>query len=50
MNTFLQLDKEEKTVIFEQIRTKTGLPIQAIEKDWWVWIVRHTSFLKVVPH
>ena len=36
MNTFLQLDKEEKTVIFEQIRTKTGLPIQAIEKDWWV--------------
>ena len=36
MKTFLQLQKEEKILIFEQIRTKTGLPIQAIEKDWWV--------------
>jgi predicted nucleotidyltransferase component of viral defense system len=36
MKTFLELDKEEKIQIFEQIRTKTGLPIQAIEKDWWV--------------
>jgi len=36
MKTFLELDKEEKLLIFEQIRTQTGLPIQAIEKDWWV--------------
>lgn len=36
MKTFLELDTKEKLQIFEQIRTKTGLPIQAIEKDWWV--------------
>jgi len=36
MKTFLELDTKEKLQIFEQIRSKTGLPIQAIEKDWWV--------------
>lgn len=36
MNNFLQLDKEERLLIFEQISSKTGINIQAIEKDWWV--------------
>jgi len=36
MKEWLQLDKEQQLRIFEQIRSKTGLPVQAIEKDWWV--------------
>jgi hypothetical protein len=36
MKEWLQLDKVQQLRIFEQIRLKTGLPVQAIEKDWWV--------------
>jgi predicted nucleotidyltransferase component of viral defense system len=51
MKTFLELDKEEKLLIFEQIRTKTGLPIQAIEKDWWVTQTLALIFtLDCAPH
>jgi hypothetical protein len=51
MKTFLELDKEEKILIFEQIRTQTGLPIQAIEKDWWVTQTLGLIFtLDCAPH
>ena len=51
MKTFLQLHKEEKLLIFEQIRTKTGLPIQAIEKDWWLTQTLGLIFtLDCAPH
>lgn len=36
MKAWLQLDKAQQLRIFEQIRSKTGLPVPAIEKDWWV--------------
>lgn len=31
-----KLSKTDKLQIFEETKKKTGLPIQAIEKDWWV--------------
>ncbi|MGL5112643.1 MAG: nucleotidyl transferase AbiEii/AbiGii toxin family protein, partial [Flavobacterium sp.] len=31
-----ELSKTDKLQIFEETKKKTGLPIQAIEKDWWV--------------
>jgi len=34
MKEWLQLDKAQKLRIFEQIRSNTGLPVQAIEKDY----------------
>ncbi len=36
MTAWLQLGKEQQLRIFEQIHSNTGLPVQAIEKDWWV--------------
>ena len=51
MKTFLELHKEEKILIFEQIRTQTGLPVQAIEKDWWVTQTLGLIFtLDCAPH
>lgn len=31
-----KLSKTDRLQIFEETKKKTGLPIQAIEKDWWV--------------
>lgn len=36
MKNFLQLNSKDKLLIFEQIRSETGMNIDAIEKDWWV--------------
>jgi predicted nucleotidyltransferase component of viral defense system len=36
MNNFLSLSPKDRISVFEQIRLKTGLIEQAIEKDWWV--------------
>lgn len=36
MSTWMQLTNQQKIRVFEQIRFQTGLPVQAIEKDWWV--------------
>ncbi len=36
MTEWLKLNNEQKIEVFEQIRTNTGIPLQAIEKDWWV--------------
>jgi len=36
MSNFLKLEPKERLLIFEQIRSKTGLVEAAIEKDWWV--------------
>ena len=36
MNNFFSLSPKDRHSVFEQIRLKTGLIEQAIEKDWWV--------------
>ena len=36
MKNFLQLNSKDKLLIFEQIRSETGMNVDAIEKDWWV--------------
>ena len=36
MKIFNQLPKETKERIFRQVATEKGLPVFAVEKDWWV--------------
>jgi predicted nucleotidyltransferase component of viral defense system len=36
MQNFYRLPKETKARIFEQASARSGLPVFAIEKDWWV--------------
>lgn len=51
MKEWLQLDKAQKLRIFEQIRSNTGLPVQAIEKDWWVVKTLELVFqTSIAPH
>jgi len=51
MKDFLQLENKERLFIFEQIRSKTGMNLQAIEKDWWVTqSLRLIFMLDCAPH
>ncbi len=51
MTAWLKLDKEQQLRIFEQIRSNTGLPVQAIEKDWWVVRTLELVFqTSIAPH
>lgn len=43
MNNYFQLTKEQQIKILTQVANKTGLPLQAIEKDLWV-----TTILQIV--
>lgn len=43
MNEWLKLSKNRRVEILEQVNNRLGLPIQAVEKDWWV-----TMLLKAV--
>ena len=36
MNEWLKLSKKRRVEILEQVNNRLGLPIQAVEKDWWV--------------
>ena len=46
-----KLSKTDKLQIFEETKKKTGLPIQAIEKDWWVTQTLALIFtLDCAPH
>jgi predicted nucleotidyltransferase component of viral defense system len=36
MNRFYNISSEKKALVFNELRSKSGLPPYAIEKDWWV--------------
>ncbi|MEI7526898.1 MAG: nucleotidyl transferase AbiEii/AbiGii toxin family protein [Mariniphaga sp.] len=36
MKGLLSLSKEDQLLVFEQIRSTTGMSVAVIEKDWWV--------------
>lgn len=44
MNQWLKLSKKRRIEILEQVNNQLGLPVQAIEKDWWVTIVLKAIF------
>ena len=43
MNKYFELTPEQQILVITQVANKTGLPVQAIEKDLWV-----TTMLQVV--
>ena len=51
MNNYFQLSKEQQQVVLTQAANKTGLPVQAVEKDLWVTVVLQMVFsLSVANH
>ena len=36
MNKFLTLTAEQRRAVFERVGVNVGLPMQAVEKDFWV--------------
>lgn len=47
---WIELDKEQKVLILEQVASKTGLPAFVIEKDWWVCLVLKAVFQSEYAH
>lgn len=43
MNKYFELTSEQQILVITQVANKTGLPVQAIEKDLWV-----TTMLQIV--
>ena len=51
MNNYFQLSKEQQQMALTQAANKTGLPVQAVEKDLWVTVVLQIVFtLPVANH
>lgn len=51
MNKYFQLSKEQQQMVLTQAANKTGLPVQAVEKDLWVTVVLQAVFaLPVANH
>lgn len=51
MNNYFQLSKEQQQVVLTQAANKTGVPVQAVEKDLWVTVVLQMVFsLSVANH
>ena len=51
MNKFLTLTAEQRRAVFERVGVNVGLPMQAVEKDFWVTLVLQTIFsLPVAEH
>jgi predicted nucleotidyltransferase component of viral defense system len=44
MNEWLKLSEKRRIDILNQVNNQTGLPVQAIEKDWWVTMVLNAIF------
>ena len=44
MNNYFQLSKEQQQMVLTQAANKTGLPVQAVEKDLWVTQVLQLVF------
>jgi predicted nucleotidyltransferase component of viral defense system len=51
MEEFYQLDNKVKLDVFEQISARSGLPVYAVEKDWWVVQTLRLVFqMEIAPH
>lgn len=51
MNNYFQLSKEQQQIVLAQAANKTGLPVQAVEKDLWVTVVLQMVFtLPIAKH
>lgn len=51
MNNYFQLSKEQQQMVLTQAANKTGLPVQAVEKDLWVTVVLQMVFaLPIANH
>ena len=51
MNNYFQLSKEQQQMVLTQAASKTGLPVQAVEKDLWVTVALQMVFtLPVANH
>lgn len=51
MNKFLTLTKEQRATVFERVGASVGLPMQAVEKDFWVTVILQAVFsLPVAQH
>ena len=44
MNKFLTLTKEQRAAVFERVGASVGLPMQAVEKDFWVTVILQAVF------
>lgn len=44
MNNYFQLSKEQQQMVLTQAANKTGLPVQAVEKDLWVTAALRAMF------
>lgn len=40
----MKLSEKRRIDILNQVNNQTGLPVQAIEKDWWVTVVLNAIF------
>lgn len=51
MNNYFQLSKVQRQIVLTQAANKTGLPVQAIEKDLWVTVILQLVFtLPIAKH
>ena len=51
MNKFLKLSDSQRKNVYESIAHKVGLPVQVIEKDFWVTVILQTVFaLPIARH
>ena len=50
MNKFLTLTKEQRAAVFERVGASVGLPMQAVEKDFWVTVILQAVFSLPVAH
>lgn len=51
MNNYFQLSTEQQRMVLSQTANRTGLPVQAVEKDLWVTVVLQQVFsLPVAKH
>lgn len=44
MNDYFELSKEQQQMVLTQAANRTGLPVQAVEKDLWVTVVLQMVF------
>ena len=48
MNEWLKLSEKRRLEILNQVNSQTGLPTDAIEKDWWGnHYVKSNIFIKI---
>lgn len=50
MNDYFQLSTQQQQMVLIQAANKTGLPVQAVEKDLWVTVTLQTVFMLPVSN